>query len=225
MAVHFNTGDTGNAKTLLALKSHMDGTYTKPGIKNTPVLMNTNYINEDAQIEIAGDLELSDTEEPVEDVKPNVIGEPREVTVGVTEAQQETIDNMVENVMNHYGAKDVLDNVMYKDENGNPKSQVITHKNEDGTYSKTTITYNEDGKIAKAAVTKCSDEKCENVLDGYYTDFEYNDDGTIKAQSNYGWTNKSGAKLDIMVYNIPTIIAQDGSTKIEEFGLPEINLK
>lgn len=159
-------------------------------------------------------------ETAAEGVKPKVIGTPREVTVGVTQEQQNVIDNIVESFVYRYGAKELVDNVLYKDANGNPQSQVVKYKNADGTYSVTKITYDESGRIAKVAVEKYDSENSAISKDGQWMTFDYKADGTIYAQEHKGVQGDDGVTLEYGVAYEPIIIGTNGkSGTIHDYGI------
>jgi len=195
------------------------------GCKTLPAIMNYIPTNECELIDIddistdildsigetTGAEQAEDPDVPVNEPGSADISAPREVTVGVSEEQKTAVNELVDSVVNHFEGSEVLDNVMYKDENGNPKSQVVTKKNDDGTYSKITITYDKSGNVKHAAAIKYMDQNMSSPLDGYEITFQYNDDGTITAQPNYGWDVGNGYKMNIAVYLYPITIEQDGS--------------
>ncbi len=186
--------------------------------KNMQGILSASNENELVDIEETADI---DTEDDVE--KSTDINNPRVVSSAVTEEQQNKIDAYVSQVMNHFKGDEVLDSVMYEDDNGNPTSQVVIKKTEDGNYARITITYDSNGKITGAEAVKSHSEDFVSTIDGYTINFTYNSDGTVEVKPSDSWKLSDGNTVSVLTGKPKITIGQDGTlTQNSPFGTQKL---
>lgn len=196
----------------LNIKEKISSDIKLPGKENVKESVKKEAIDEDILVEIQDNFA-----EDEDDGTITSKGTPREVVVSdkPNEKQQAALDGIIDGVIERtYGYEnlEVVDNVVYKNEDGVPTRQEIIQKNDKGEEVKITITYDEKGRVQEVASTKINNGR---ACDGYKINIAYNDDGTITVQPHVAWENENGAGIEVMVYIYPITIDQDGNKEIE----------
>ena len=161
-------------------------------------------------------VELSDDfadDDYTQNENPGTADSPREVVISSkpTDEQQKKIDTYIDLYTNKLKGNgyEVKDNILYKDEDGNPVKQVTYRENANGDRQRVTIEYDEKGRVKSTYVediTKGKDGKY-RISDGDKHTFTYNDDGSVEISQSYEYGN-----VKVMVASVPVVIEPDGST-------------